>query len=138
MIDKTKNLTLYLYRHPLMRYIFVGGTSFVLDIGLLILLYQFLDLNLALATSIAYWVSIGYNFTLNRRWTFSVAEIESLQRHIAAYLMLLAFNYLFTVIVVSTLGQVIYFGLAKAVAVGIQTIWTYKIYKDYIFIKSGT
>jgi putative flippase GtrA len=134
MIGKTKEITTFLYNHHFVRYVFVGGSTFILDIGLLILLHQGLNFNLAVATSIAYWVSIGYNFILNRTWTFSIAEKESLRRHLGTYLILLAFNYLFTVIVVSTLGKVIYFGLAKAIAVAIQMIWTYKIYKNYIFI----
>lgn len=94
-----------------------------------------MGLGLALATSIAYWVAIIYNFTLNRLWTFSIAEKESLHKHLASYLILLGFNYLFTVIFVSEVGHHIYFGLAKAIAVIIQTTWTYSVYKNVIFVR---
>jgi len=91
----------------------------------------------AIATTIAYWISIIYNFALNRYWTFSAWERESLRRHLSAYLVLLGFNYLFTVITVSLLSHIIYFGLAKVIAVAIQITWTYPIYKNVIFTKSS-
>lgn len=117
-----------------MRYIFVGGSTFVIDLGLLVLLHKKVGLGLALATSIAYWVAIAYNFFLNRTWTFSITEMESLKKHLTNYLVLLAFNYLFTVLFVTLASHHMNFALAKAVAVVIQTTWTYKVYKDYIFV----
>lgn len=88
----------------------------------------------------AYWISIMYNFTLNRYWTFDVREKESLARHITTYFVLLVFNYLFTVTFVSILGTHINYIIAKALAVAIQMTWTYPVYKKYIFVsaKSST
>jgi putative flippase GtrA len=134
-VDSVKDYSKFFYSHPLVRYILVGGSTFVLDLGLLILLKEKAGFSLALATSIAYWVAIIYNFILNRYWTFSVSERENLHRHILNYLVLLGFNYLFTVLFVSIVGRHIYFGLAKAIAVIIQTTWTYFVYKNYIFVK---
>jgi len=131
-----RDYTRYLYEHPLVRYILVGGSTFTLDFVLLVILHQKFNIGLAIATSIAYWVAIGYNFILNRLWTFSMTEKESLQKHLTSYLILLGFNYLFTVIFVSVVGRHIYFGLAKAIAVMIQTTWTYIVYRDYIFVKA--
>lgn len=125
----------YFYEHPLVRYIFVGGTTFVLDLGLLIILHKPVGLGLALATSIAYWAAIAYNFFLNRSWTFSIKEKEDLSKHLVNYLALLAVNYLFTVAFVTLASRHINFAIAKAIAVVIQTSWTYKVYKDYIFVK---
>jgi len=136
MIEKTRALTLFLYQHHFVRYVFVGGTTFILDFSILFFMHGSMGVNVAIATSIAYWTSIVYNFCLNRYWTFSVWERQSLHRHITAYLLLLGFNYLFNVLMVSVLSHFIYFGLAKVIAVGIQMLWTYPIYKRYIFIKS--
>jgi putative flippase GtrA len=135
MMDKTKNFTYFLYQHHLVRYIFVGGTTFILDFGLLVILHQRISINLAVATSIAYWLSIIYNFILNRQWTFSVGEKEKLRKHLSSYLILLGFNYLFTVVSVSLLSHIMYFGLAKVLAVAAQVTWTYPIYKNVIFTK---
>lgn len=133
-MKRVKAYSNYLYTHPLVRYVLVGGSTFAIDFGLLILFKQKFGFSLPVATSIAYWIAISYNFLLNRVWTFSLAEKESLHRHVAGYLILLGFNYIFTVVFVSLVGKHIYFGLAKAMAVIIQTTWTYKVYKDYIFV----
>lgn len=136
-MHKVKVYSRFFYEHTLVRYIFVGGTTFALDIFLLILLHQKFGWGLAIATSIAYWLAIVYNFLLNRFWTFSLAEKESLHKHLVSYLILLGFNYLFTVVFVSLVSRHIYFALAKALAVIIQTSWTYLAYKHLIFVKTA-
>lgn len=123
----------YLYQHKLMRYLFVGGTTFMIDFGLLVLLHGYLDLNLQLAASISYWTSILYNFTLNRNWTFSTSEKKALHKHVMAYGILLACNYVFTIAFVSLGSQFMNYTIAKTLAVMIQTLWTYRIYKNIIF-----
>ena len=122
-----------LYRHPFVRYLAVGGTTFVLDFGILFGLHSGLDLNLAGSTSVAYWISILFNFAVTRYWTFSVHEKEGLKRHITAYMVVLVVNYLFTVMLVSIAGEHINFVIAKAIAVLIQMAWTFPIYKYLIF-----
>jgi putative flippase GtrA len=129
MIKKIKALSSDLYNHRFIRYVFVGGTTFVLDISLLVLLHSFLHINLAIATSLAYWIAIIYNFILNRWWAFSASENSSLRKHLPPYLVLLGFNYLFTVLFVGFVSRVIAYELAKVIAVPIQMIWTYPLYK---------
>lgn len=134
-MEEFKKLTYFLYHHHFVRYLFVGGTTFILDLGILFILHGKLKLNLAGSTSVAYWLSTVYNFNLNRYWTFDSREKDSLKRHITTYLMLLIFNYLFTVTFVSIVGTHINYLLAKSFAVAIQMSWTYFVYKNYIFIK---
>lgn len=135
MINKFRSLVWLTYHHDFFRYIIVGGSTFLLDIILLIILHQEAGINLAVSTSIAYWFAIAYNFTLNRMWTFSAADKKNLRRHLTPYLLLLGANYLFTLVAVSLLGSIMYFGIAKAIAVIAQIFWTFPIYKRYIFIK---
>ena len=132
-MQKFKNLTIYLYNHRFVRYLFVGGTTFVIDLGTLVLLHGKLKVNIAFATSVAYWLSVVFNFTLTRWWTFSSSENNSLKKHLLFYSMLLAVNYLFTVASVSLASQHINYALAKVLAVAIQVSWTYPLYKNYVF-----
>jgi putative flippase GtrA len=132
-VDKVKETTLFLYRHHFVRYLLVGGTTFILDFGILFILHGKLKVGIAAATSVAYWVSIIYNFVLNRYWTFDSREKESLQRHITAYFFLLILNYFFAVTFVSYASNHINYIVAKAIAVLIQMIWTYPVYKKVIF-----
>jgi putative flippase GtrA len=133
MVRKTSAFVLYLYRHHFIRYLFVGSTTFIFDFALLFLLHGKASVDLAVATSIAYWVSIAYNFFLNRSWTFSARDKTDLRRHLSTYLILLGFNYLFTVVFVSLASHHINYLLAKAISVAISMSWTYFAYKNYIF-----
>src|SRR5215510_6563378 len=98
MIKKTKFLVRYLYNHPVIRYLFVGGTTFMIDEGLLILLHGVLQVWLPLALFGSFCIAFAYNFCLNRWWTFSAAENKSLRQHIIPYTALFIFNLIFTVI----------------------------------------
>jgi putative flippase GtrA len=133
-MEKVKTTVSFLYKHHFVRYLLVGGSTFVLDFGTLVLLHGVLNFGIAASTSVAYWLSIIYNFTLNRYWTFDAREKDSLQRHITTYFMLLVVNYLFAVTFVSFASDHINYIFAKAIAVIIQMIWTYPIYKKVIFI----
>jgi putative flippase GtrA len=133
-MTKAKELTLYFYRHHLVRYLFVGGTTFAIDLGLLVLMHGKFGVWLPLATGISYCVSIVYNFCLNRWWTFSAAETKSLGQHMGPYAILLVFNLLFTVISVSLLSHAVNYAVAKVIAVVIQTTWTYFCYKHFVFV----
>jgi putative flippase GtrA len=135
MIHKSHAFFVYLYNHHFVRYLFVGGSTFVIDLGLLIFLKEKLHLRLVVATSISYWTSITYNFCLNRWWTFSASENTSLKRHLVSYALLLGFNYVFTVVFVSTFSHFMNYSLAKVISVAIQMTWTYYIYKKYIFVR---
>jgi putative flippase GtrA len=138
MIEKSPTIITYLYNHRFMRYLFVGGSTFVIDLGLLIFLREKVHLRLVAATTFSYWTSITYNFCLNRWWTFSASENTSLKKHLVSYAVLLGFNYIFTVFFVSTFSQFINYSLAKIISVAIQMTWTYYIYKKYIFIRTTT
>lgn len=132
-MEKVKTLTVYLYKHHLMRYLFVGGTTFVIDFGLLVLLHGKLGAWLPLATALSYTVSVTFNFCLNRWWTFNASESKSLRKHLVPYATLLSFNLLFTVAFVSIASHFINYAIAKIFAVAIQISWTYFIYKNFIF-----
>ncbi|HXE10083.1 MAG TPA: GtrA family protein [Verrucomicrobiae bacterium] len=132
-MEKIRTTATFLYRHHFVRYLIVGGTTFIIDFGTLILLHGKLGFGIAASTSVAYWLSITYNFILNRYWTFDVWEKESLQRHLTTYLFLLIINYLFAVTFVSFMSDHINYLYAKAIAVIFQMIWTYPVYKHFIF-----
>jgi putative flippase GtrA len=137
MIKRTRGLLGYLYKHPLVRYLFVGGSTFVIDEGLLILFHGVLSIWLPLALLGAYCVAFAYNFVLNRWWTFNAADNQSIKKHLVPYSALFLFNLAFTVVFVSLASHVINYAIAKVIAVAIQVSWTYFIYKHFIFINTA-
>ena len=52
------------------KFCIVGGSSFVVDTGLLFLLYRKFDVPLAGAETIAFFVAVCNGFYWNRKWTF--------------------------------------------------------------------
>ncbi|HUC89537.1 MAG TPA: GtrA family protein [Patescibacteria group bacterium] len=132
-MDSTKQLARKLYKHSLVRYVITGGTTFAIDFLVLVLLHGALKVNVLIAASISYWVSIAFNFSINRIWTFEATETR-LIKHVAPYLVLLCFNYGFTIAfigVTTHLGML--YTVSKVLAVAIQTFWTYFAYKKIIF-----
>ncbi len=134
-MEVVKNITKQLYRHSLVRYVVIGGTTFCLDFFLLVLLHGVLHVNLLIAATISYWSSIAFNFLANRFWTFEATETH-IAKHAAAYGILLGFNYLFTLVFITVgthLG--LKYTVAKILSVAVQMSWTYLAYKKIIFKK---
>lgn len=134
-MKELKDFVRYCYKHHVLRYLFVGGSTFLIDFTLVVVLHGRLNMRIAFATTIAYWISIIWNFSLNRWWTFDAASTKSLKRHLLSYTMLLLVNYLFTVIFVTVVSKFIVYTLAKIISTAIQIVWTYPIYKHVIFTK---
>jgi putative flippase GtrA len=134
LVQKSFSFLVYLYGHHFVRYLFVGGSTFVIDFSILFVLHGKVGMSLSIATSVAYWTSLIYNFLLNRWWTFSAGENKDLRKHLLLYAVLLSFNYLFTLAFVDALSHSVNYLLAKALAVVIQMSWTYFVYKNIIFV----
>lgn len=143
-MKKAKHIFFLFYKHSFIRYLFVGGTTFIIDETILVVLNES-QVWLPLALFISYLVAFIYNFSLNRWWAFSASENSSLRNHMKPYCLLFFFNLLFTILFVSlgthflskVIDRSVAVPLAKALAVIIQMTWTYYIYKNVIFTKKG-
>ena len=114
------------------RYLLIGCTSFVVDLGLLSLCYRVLHWPLWLATGAGFWGSFAYNYLLQRRFAFTAAAtvLGSLTR----YSVLLGFNTLATMGIVELFQQLgPGYVAGKVAATGATTIWNYFAYKKWVF-----
>lgn len=136
-MKQTRKAALFLYRQNFVRYVFVGGSTFLIDFLLLVFLHEYVNVALPIAASISYWVAIIYNFMLNRFWTFSAKDKANLSKHLTLYLALLGFNYLFTIVFIAIGTHYIHYAVAKIMAIGISVSWTYLIYKNVIFKRNS-
>ncbi len=121
------------------KYLITGGTTFSIDFIVLVLLHGVLDVNLVLAATVSYWLSIIFNFTVNRLWTFNAKEKSDLAKHAILYSAILGFNYAFTVLFIVFATHVVKlpYTVAKVFAVALQITWTYPIYKRFIFVSTA-
>ena len=118
------------------RYLVVGGLSFLLDLGLLTLFYRGFGVPLALATGIGFWGSVLFNFTLQKRFAFETRGATG--RSLWRYGVLLAANSVIAIAVVTlfhSLGWGYVYG--KVFVTAAQTVWNYFAYRSWVFAGSG-
>ena len=120
----------------LSHYAIVGGTSAVIDTGLLLLCLKILHTNLFVATAVGFMSGLVVNFILNKLWSFKskAAGFRKTQKEIQLYAVLVCFNLGFTYITVSFLTHLGFsIVVAKLSTIIITTSWNYIIYKKIIF-----
>ena len=132
-MEKIRNLTKKAYQHRFVRYVFVGGTTFAIDIGLFSLLHSVLGWDILPANTVSYWSAIAFNFSANRAWTFGTKNV-ALGRNLGLYLGLLVCNFAFSsAFLVVTTGMGLDPRIAKVIATALQTLWTYIAYNKVVF-----
>ncbi|WP_163275292.1 GtrA family protein [Cellulomonas iranensis] len=119
-------------RRSLVLYVLVGGLSYVVDAGLLVLVTGPLGGPVWLGTTVGFWTSVVVNFLLNRA-VFSQGDASSVS-HGVRYGVLLGVNYLVTLLIVHV-GTT--WGLPpvvpKTVAVALTTCWNFVLYRVWVF-----
>lgn len=118
-------------REKLTRFVIVGGTSAVIDVGLLALLREVGGLPIPVATTISFWTALVYNFSLNRAWSFDSDRVGT---PFVRYLVVVGLNYLVTLAIV-TGGDAagVPYILAKLFAIGFGTLGTFVSYDRWVF-----
>ena len=93
----------FLLRHSAVRYLIIGSTSFLIDIGLLALFYQVLGWQLWLATGSAFLLTFAFNYSFQRAYSFGSKAGHG--RTLLKYLVLLGVNTLATIGIVWVVDQ---------------------------------
>jgi putative flippase GtrA len=103
-------------------------------------LYYVLDINLEAATSIGFLVGFAISFTVNKQWVFGrQKQKKRLHRQIAEYAVLVTFNFIFTVGVVSFLNSHgILPAIGKLMAMALIMCWNYALFRWVIFAHDET
>jgi len=113
------------------RYLFVGGGSALIDIGLFQALYMF-GVGAIPANVTSLLISTIFNFLMNRNVTFKSAANPV--RSMVLYLLLLAFNMCFSSAVISLMiGSGLHSLLAKLIALACTTSWNFVLYRKVVF-----
>jgi len=117
----------------LFRYLVVGGLSIVIDVGLLYVLHGIAGVRLAVATTVAFLVSLVFNFVCNRI-TMGGSATEQLTRHAVRYGVLVVVNLCITVAVVTGAQHAgVSYLLAKLGVVAAATCWNFALYRRWVF-----
>jgi putative flippase GtrA len=113
------------------RYLLVGGSAFVVDLGLLALFHELLGWPVWIATAVAFLLSFAYTYTLQR------LAFRSERTHgtaLVRYTILVAVNLVATsglvaLLAVTPIGWV----GAKVVTTAVTTVWNFFIYRYWVF-----
>lgn len=123
-----------LWEHSAVRFLLVGGFSYVFDVGLLILLHGVLDVPLAAATSVSFISTLLVNFGLNRIFAFQDTGLVG--GALTRYLVLVLVNYGTTLLLVTGLTALgMSYVAAKTVAVILNAVMNYEAYRRWVFKK---
>lgn len=117
------------------RFLFVGGLSFALDLGLLVFLHESFGVELWIATPAAFLVSLVFNFLLQRIFTFQATNSRGVSA--VKYVLLVVVNILVSDFIVTGFDALGWpYMLGKAASTILTTVWNYLLYRHWIF-KSG-
>lgn len=127
-----------LFEKSIIRYIFIGGVSFLIELGVIFSATHLFNTTPLLAVAISFWIGLVVSFILQKVITFQNKEKEpkKLVWQMIAYGILIVVNYTFTLIAVATLENLIGTYVARTLALVITTAWNYIIYQKIIFKNS--
>lgn len=121
----------------LLRYLAVGVTAYLTEMVTLYILLKVVNLSAVSSVAISFWSGFFVAFTLQKLITFNNKEkhATAIARQLILYSLLVAFNYAFSLIVVSALDQKLNVLLIRTITIAIITCWNFIIYNKYIFPK---
>lgn len=113
---------------------FVGGTSFVIDAGILFLLTEFCGIHYLLSGAISFTASVIYNYMLSIKWVFDakkdVNKVQELAVFIGLSVIGLGLNQLLMWLSVDIFH--IYYMLSKIIATAIVMVYNFVTRKLFI------
>lgn len=122
----------FLHRSPFLKFLIVGVLSFALDLGLLVGLHEGLNVDLVIATPIAFLTSLIFNFALQRSFTFRAMNSRTVSA--AKYIALVIVNVVITDLIVTGFDRLDWaYGIGKVVATVLTTGWNFLLYRHWIF-----
>lgn len=120
----------------IVRFLIVGGISFLIDFGLLTLLHGYFGVELWVATPVAFLTSLFFNFLLQRTFTFKAGNNRSVS--FLKYSILVVLNTFAADLIVNAADWMgAGYQIGKVISTVMATIWNYFLYKNWIF-KSGS
>lgn len=114
------------------KYLMVGGSSAIIELGLFQLLSAAFGVDLRIANVTAVVIATVFNFLVNRNVTFKSTSNPA--RSLALYLALFAANTTFSTVTIDLLAGVgVYPLLAKVGTMACIVLWNFVLYKKVVF-----
>lgn len=113
------------------RYIFVGGFSYLVEMGSLFELHNGLKLNATLSVAVSFWIGFIVAYLLQKFVAFKNNDRSrsTVTKQLFGYGLLVGWNYLFTLAVVNLLAQFVSVFILRTLVILLTTTWNYVAYK---------
>jgi putative flippase GtrA len=121
------------------RYLVIGVSVYLLEL-LIIVAAQQLGASAVVAVGLSFWIGLGISFGLQKLVTFGDKRLHHkvLIPQIAAYCLLVLFNFGFTILVTDLLSPPVPPVITRTLALANTTIWNFYLYKTRIFKTSDS
>lgn len=121
-----------LHTSRLVRYVFIGGVSYVIELSTLLFLAHILLFSPSIAVACSFWVGLIVSFVLQKYIAFNskVATKKVLGKQALFYGILVLFNYVFTIVFVSLLTSHLGLVAVRTLALLLTVSWNYFMYKE--------
>lgn len=114
------------------KYIFVGGSSAVCELGSFTVLRSIVELEISTSNIIATIIATTFNFILNRGWAFN--NNSNLSKSMVLYLCLFLINMIFSTWFIGILVNIgVMDFVAKLITMVMVTVWNFVLYKKVVF-----
>jgi len=119
----------------MLKYTFVGGFSFLIDFGTLIILTEYFHVHYLVSAGIAYLLGLFVNYFLSVNWVFDIRSIDNRIFELFVFTLIgligLALNQFFLWMFTDIL--MIYYVISKLVASSIVYFWNFFAKKFVLF-----
>ena len=121
-------------KRPIIRYVLVGGSVYVLEL-IVILVGQQSGLSDVAAVALAFWIGLSISFLLQKFVTFGDARTHHrvILKQVAAVATLIVFNFVFTIVLTKLTADVLPAAVSRTIALLITTLWNFYLYRTSIF-----
>lgn len=125
-------------REQFVRYIVVGATSYLIEMGSLYILHNLFGLTSLVSVAISFWIGFSAAFVLQKWFAFASHDKtrRTLTKQLLAYSTLATWNYVFTLGMVALFTPLASVFILRTIAIIIITIWNFAIYR--VIFKTST
>lgn len=130
-MDNKKKTSLW---KQIIRFAVVGGSAFLIDYSIMILLTEFFGINYLISNAISFTVSVIYNYLLSVHWVFDVNGGRSQTQDFLVFIILsvigLGINQLIMWLCVDKIG--IFYMISKIGATGVTMVYNFITRKIFL------
>lgn len=119
----------------IIKFVFVGGTAFLIDYYLLLFLTNTMNINYVVSNVISFCVSVIYNYILSAFWVFEMDKNKSKTQTFVVFIVLSVIGLLINTVVVFLLydaTKIFTLSISKIIATAIVMVYNFVSRKIFL------